>query len=42
MQKSSIKEQILSQLLDAYANSLRVFKQATARNQSHSSVILNK
>ncbi len=39
MQKSIVKEQILSQLLDTYANALRVFKQTTNRNQLHSSAL---
>ncbi len=38
--KSSIKEQILSQLLDAYANTLRVLKQIKTHNQPGSALFL--
>ncbi|WP_009632912.1 hypothetical protein [Synechocystis sp. PCC 7509] len=40
MQKSSVKEQILSQLLNAYAHTLRVFKQIAASNHPVSALFL--
>lgn len=40
MQKSIIKEQILSQLLNTYANTLRVLKQNTVGNKSASALFL--
>lgn len=40
MQKSIVKEQVLSSLLDTYASVLKVFKQTTARNQSRSALFL--